>query len=340
MSAHRLLAALSLALAAGLVFTSSPPAAEPVAGPAYRLSEPFTHENVTIFLIRGEDGVKDRKFLTLDEALAQKKVIVHETKNVNNLAIENVSAEEVFVQAGDIVKGGQQDRTIAYDVIVPAKSGKLPLASFCVERGRWNARGGENAMMFSRSGYQLSDNETKMACRAVKGQGEVWAKVAEAQGKLGKNLKAEVTGKESRTSLQLTLEHKKVTEAVETFVKKLQPALDKQTDVIGYAVVINGKVNNADVYLNADLFRKLWPKLIQATAIEAVANRKEGAKIEPVKAEAVTAFLAAAEKGKRTERKGARDNTEVQLEGENNLLFETREKDGKGMALRRSYIAR
>ena len=35
-------------------------------------------------------------------------VIVHETSDVNELSIENVSAsEEVFVHAGDIVKGGR-----------------------------------------------------------------------------------------------------------------------------------------------------------------------------------------------------------------------------------------
>src|SRR5258708_4910382 len=76
---------------------------------AFKLSGPYTHDNLSIFLIHGEDQLKDKVFLTLQEALAQKKVVVHETKNVNELAIENVSAsEEVFVQAGDIVKGGQQ----------------------------------------------------------------------------------------------------------------------------------------------------------------------------------------------------------------------------------------
>src|SRR5579864_4481210 len=94
---------------------------------ALRLSGPYTHGNLTVFLIHGDDQMKGRKLLTLDEALEQKKVVVHETKDVNQLAIENVSGEEVFIQAGDIVKGGQQDRIIAVDVIVPAKSGKLPL---------------------------------------------------------------------------------------------------------------------------------------------------------------------------------------------------------------------
>ena len=34
------------------------------------------------------------------------------------LSIENVSSEEVYVQSGDIVKGGQQDRMMAVDLIL------------------------------------------------------------------------------------------------------------------------------------------------------------------------------------------------------------------------------
>jgi hypothetical protein len=84
--------------------------------------------------------------------------------------------------------------------------------------------------------------------------------VASAQAGLGKNLEANVMDGKSRTSLQLTLEHKKVVEAVDGYVKGLEPSLEKQTDVIGYAVAINGKVINADVYASAGQFRKLWPK--------------------------------------------------------------------------------
>src|SRR5207245_4586206 len=110
----------------------------------YKLSGPYSCENLTVYLIHGEDQLKGKNYLTLGEALQQKKVIVHETQQVQELAIENLSpTEEVFVLAGDIVRGGRQDRIVAYDMVVPAKSGKMPIASFCVERGRWTPRGSE-----------------------------------------------------------------------------------------------------------------------------------------------------------------------------------------------------
>src|SRR5262249_15787736 len=99
----------------------------------YRLERPFTQDNLTEYLINGKDKIKGEMFLTLQEALVQKKVIVRETRSVNELSIENLSNEEVYVQSGDIVKGGQQDRMLVVDLILPPRSGKIPISAFCVE---------------------------------------------------------------------------------------------------------------------------------------------------------------------------------------------------------------
>src|SRR5512145_978147 len=64
----------------------------------YRLSGPYTHENLTVFLVHGKD-LTSKTFITLQEALAQKKVRVYETKDVNELAIRNLSNQDIYVQA-------------------------------------------------------------------------------------------------------------------------------------------------------------------------------------------------------------------------------------------------
>jgi hypothetical protein len=334
-------AILALTISAGLGLALAPPASTPPTeppAPKYRLSGPFTHGNLTVFFLHGDDQIKGKKILTLDEALEQKKVVVHETKNVQQLSIENVSDNEVFLQAGDIVKGGQQDRVIAYDMLIQPKSGKLPIASFCVEQGRWSRRGGENVKQFTSSKNAIVGNDIKLAARGMKDQGRVWKEVGETQKKLTDNLKGEVKAGASPTSLQLTLEHKKLLEAVKAHIKKLEGSLDKQTDIIGYAVAINGKVNNADVYGNADLFRKLWPKLLCCSAAEAVAEQKEKLKFDPAKPEAVTTFLAEAAKGKKTEKKLAAELKEYTCTSDKCVLFVTEAK--KGAVVRRSYVGK
>src|SRR5260370_42398071 len=109
----------------------------------YRLEGPFTRGNLTVFLIHGKDRIKGQTFITLQEALVQKKVIVRETRSVNELTIQNVSSEEVYVQSGDIVKGGKQDRMRPVDLILPTRSAKIGISAFCFANGRSTKRGSE-----------------------------------------------------------------------------------------------------------------------------------------------------------------------------------------------------
>jgi hypothetical protein len=334
------LAALALLLGGALALACGPVKKSDAPVVKYRLSGPYTHENLTVFLIHGDDQVKNKNFLTLDEALEQKKVVVHETKNVNQLSVENVSAkDEVFIQAGDIVKGGQQDRVLAFDLIVPPKSGKVAINSFCVEAGRWRQRGAEDSHNFSSSKDQLATKDLKLAARRAMSQRAVWDNVSRAQGRLAMNAGAPVQAKASASSLQLTLEHKKVLESIDGYVKKLTPAVADQKDVIGYAFAVNGQVNSADVYASSALFKKLWPKLVKATAVEAFHELKKDKKFAAVKADAVTAFLADAEKGKKSQKDIDKRLSQVLKETEKNVLFETCDK-ANGQCLRRSYIAK
>src|SRR5258708_6870186 len=154
---------------------------------------PFAHENLAVFLLHGADRLKDKNYLTLQEALDQKIVIVHETGNVNELSIENISIDkEVYIQSGDIVKGGRQDRTIAMDFIAPPKSGQMPINAFCVEHGRWAQRGAEAADRFSSSNDAIAGKELKLAAKQRMDQSAVWRQVAGTQNKLADNAGASV----------------------------------------------------------------------------------------------------------------------------------------------------
>ena len=113
-----------------------------------RISGPHVHENLAIYFVHGTSAGGPVP-LTLQEALAKGSVQVIETGRVNELQIENTGGEEVFIQAGDIVKGGKQDRVLTVSFLLPPNSGRVPIASFCVEQGRWSARGKEDQAKFS-----------------------------------------------------------------------------------------------------------------------------------------------------------------------------------------------
>jgi hypothetical protein len=304
-----------------------------------RISGPYTHENLSIYFIHGEDRLKGRDLLTLAEALEQKKARILETSNVNELTVENLSKdEEVFVQAGDIVKGGKQDRVIGIDIILAANSGKVKINVFCVEQGRWRQRGSESTAMFSGSYKTAPSNALKLAVRQKADQQEVWANVAESQRKLSANVGAPVTSRASASSLQLTLENEKLNKQTAEYTSKLTEATAGREDVVGVAVAINGQVESADTYASPKLFKKLWPRLLDAAATEAIAARDEKKQDAAAPStDAVREFLTASTDKARTTDVSRRIKT-VERESHSTILFSTIDADSDGVSVHGSYL--
>src|SRR5438105_6086520 len=304
----------------------------------YRLEGPFTQGNLTVFLIHGKDRIKGQTFITLQEALVQRKVIVRETREVNELSIENLSSEEVYVQSGDIVKGGQQDRMLVVDLILPPHSGKIPIAAFCVENGRWSRRGSEEVTTFTSSSNVVASREVKLAAKEKGSQGEVWAEVAAAQDKLSANTGGSVRAPSSPTSFQLALENKGVQTNADTYMKALSGIVDGKNDVIGYVFAINGKINSADIYASSTLFKKLWPKLLQASAIEAVSELRRGEKFDAPKPVEIRGFLDDGSKGAEQEKNVSSRVQMVTRDSKDNISFDTRDRAKSDVVVHRNII--
>jgi len=344
----------------------SPVKLTPVAESNYTLSGPYSHANLTIFLIHGRNQASGKPLLTLQEAMERKNVVVHETSDVNELAIENKSDEEIYVQSGDIVKGGKQDRVLAVDLIVPPRSGKIPISAFCVEQGRWNGRGNEAVLAFDSSQHAVSAKDLKIAAKSNRDQSEVWSNVSKTQEKLSGNLTAlsssrvssagggggvgagvsapservEVRSAQSATSLQLSLENSTLKDISGEYIKVLSAIINGKEDVIGFAFAINGKLNSADVYASHAMFAKLWPKLLNAAAVEAISEYRKDEKFGAVSADAVAAFLRDSESGKAEQRDVTQRVLTIKRESDKNLFFETRDRQRGDGWLHRNYLVK
>lgn len=298
----------ALAAIFGVTLTIASPASEPSRPavtlniPNYKITGPYTHGNLDLFLLHGADTVVGQKVCTLQEAMEKKIAVVHETSNVNLLSIENTSGDvDIFIMAGDVVKGGKQDRVIAFDLVVPPKSGRVPMPSFCVEAGRWRKRGAEAEGQFACSDNQIVGRGLKVAVNASRQQGEVWQEVAEAQKKLSDNLGKNVQSAASASSLQLALEDKDLQAKIGEYERKLSDTCKDKSDVIGVAVVVNGQVSSVDVFGSAELFGKLWPKLLKSAAAEAFAEAKPDLKYKAPNTAQIEQFLAEAAQGEAKE---------------------------------------
>ncbi len=333
-----------------------------------RVSGPHIHENLAVYFVHGTSAAGPVP-LTLQEALTKGSVQVVETGRVNELQIENTGAEGVFIQAGDIVKGGKQDRVLTVSLLLPPQSGRVPIASFCVEQGRWSARGREDQFRFSSAHEAMPSMSALLAMAAPptpqpqadarpagtspdaraqvqrqpdetsSKQKKVWDEVAATQRKLSSGLNAPVASAQSGSSLQLSLENEKLKEARTAYVAALRPAGEKEGDVVGFVVAINGKMTAANLYPSNGLFRKMWEKQLAAVVTESIGEKSRAApKAAPPPAPAVTEFLSEAEKGKSTERAIAAGTRQETRDADKSLYNEARSADGKW--IHRSYLAK
>ena len=341
------------------VATAAFAASGALADQGIRVSGPHTFENLAVYFVHGTSAVGAVP-LTLEEAVAKGTVQVIETGRVNELQIENTGTEQVFVQAGDIVKGGKQDRVLTVSFLLPAKSGRLPMASFCVEQGRWTVRGKEDASKFSSAAEAMPSRAALLAMAApptakaggyrpageVPGNAEVaakqkqvWDSVATTQNKLAGGLNSSVASPMSGTSLQLSLENEKLKQARKDYLAALQAKGEADADILGYAAAINGQLSSANLYPSNALFRKMWSKQLAAVATEAIGEKTGAAPAgPPPSAATASAFLVEAEQGRRSEQASAVGTRQESRDSDKALYNETRTGDGKWV--HRSYLAK
>ena len=324
------------------------------------VSGPVVHDNLAIYYLHGS-ATGDPVPMSLEEALAEGRVKVRETGNVNELTVENVGDSEVFVQAGDIVKGGRQDRVLSVDLLLPPRSGVVPIAAFCVESGRWTARGQEDARQFSTAAAAMPSHDAKLAMRTYmaasappssgagrpyaaepsradtgSSQQKIWATVRATQDRLARSVGAPVVAPASPSSLQLSLESEKLKAAQAAYMTALQNG-KVDDDVVGYVAAINGKISGGDVYASPELFRKMWPKLLAAAVTEAIGH-KDAVSAAPPPTDQLAAFIKSVESAPESERVLNSNVSVATRDGDGSLYAETRRANGAWV--HRNYLAK
>jgi hypothetical protein len=269
---------------------------------AFTLEGPFTHENLAVYFVHGSAS-DARQYITLDEGLAARTVKVREKgtragqdrAEVNTLEIENASDSWLFLQAGDIVKGGKQDRAIMTDLTLAPHSGPQPLDAFCVEHGRWAP--GRDGLTFMQTPGMVAGTSLKVAIQGEKNQSRVWQEVAKAESRAvtvaraaGDSIAAEARLSSTGTYNAIA-DNKTVSGNRDAYVTALLPHVRKQNKAIGLAIAINGTVTSADVYASPVLFQRLVGKLLNSYALEALLARDARPRASTPTKQRVTAFL-------------------------------------------------
>ena len=140
-----------------------------------RINGPHTHRNLSLYILLLRDNPGRRPdYITLTEGLRTGVVTIREADNarVGRLLISNNASSRLFLQVGQVLKGGKQDRTLQVSFVVPAKTIDVPIPSFCVEQSRWSGRKGFD------SGGLIVPARVRSAIQAGS-QDRVWGEVAQ-----------------------------------------------------------------------------------------------------------------------------------------------------------------
>ena len=282
-------ALLALLLVAG---TSTAPLAMSRIAPTpesyrWQTHEPVVYSNLALFPVTTAHTNNSSGYITLDEGLATGEVEVSELgalvrcrphtrcagqAQVNTLALVNRSQKALILLAGEIVTGGKQDRVISKDRLVLPGAEPLPLDVFCVEPGRWH---GASAAFEGKSFMAAPSVREKAA--VAKNQQEVWdatgqmrSRVADAAGVT----QAELQGSSSYAQLERSEAFKGRIDAAsgalqQDYERALRGAL-RGKNIVGVVVAINGEVVWADLFADAALFERYWPKLLRSYVVEAL----------------------------------------------------------------------
>ncbi len=277
------------------------------------VGQPAAFGNLTVFPILRQRQPELGKFTSLDTAVRANQAEIRELgpdsqgqgPRVNQLVIENRGDVPIYVLAGTIVKGGNQDRQIGQDFLAAAHT-TTPVDAFCVEHGRWSAtrRGSDTGGRFVPIG-QLATKDVRAAAQYHKNQAQVWSMVGALNAT---NQKHEPTG-----TLLATLEDEGVERQREELEKKVGRFLDAvrpETSVVGLAYAVNGKVESVRWFAQHALFELFEKTLLAAAANDAITNRSGPSTDTPVTGEAVKRFMAELDRAPEQETRAAtRQNT-------------------------------
>src|SRR5262249_23467299 len=123
----RLLAGFALGLVIAFGLVTGPADAQTVLAPV-------VHGNLAIYPVHGT-GVSSPAPLALDAAMASGQARIREVPGGRH-TIDNLSDRAIFIQVGEMVRGGSQDQVAISSMLIPPGVSNFAIGLFCVERDR------------------------------------------------------------------------------------------------------------------------------------------------------------------------------------------------------------
>jgi ARG and Rhodanese-Phosphatase-superfamily-associated Protein domain len=254
----------------------------PALGAGNQLLQPLQYKQLVVIPVVRKSAAPSAQYLTLSEGVKRKLVTVSEQGQggtVNRVQVQNRSDKPLLLLGGEVILGGQQDRILGKDTVIPAHE-KMVVEVFCVEHGRWNG----HREFTAADGF--ADGKMRVRAKFRSSQQAVWDEVA----KKNAALKADPSTGTYR-NLAVGAEGEKAKKPYRDF---FSAELKKQKDLVGLVSAINGRVTSVDIFDSPSLFAAYQDKLLDSIVMSAV-DVPAAPKAKPPSAAEVEIFVQKAE---------------------------------------------
>jgi hypothetical protein len=239
---------------------------------SFQFTDPIQYENLKIQFLLGPSAPPE--YLTLAEGCRLNVVEVLETGTVGQISVHNRSPKKpLFIQIGELLKGGLQDRTIATDLVLDPAEKYEGLPVYCVEHARWSKRQDEDQKKFVSTHDFVATKPLRSSLERRDDQMAVWAAVASAKDKMVQQMPGYIGSAVSPSSLQLDLEDSALQKKIQEWSRVINGQFRIDTKTVGVTITINERLEKIDWYGHTRLFRRLWPGLLRAAILEALLER-------------------------------------------------------------------
>ncbi len=233
----------------------------------------FTYKNLKLYpitcndkFLKAHEGLGE--YTTLSEALETDQLWITENggnqgadqSQVNKLMVRNISQDTVYLMAGEVVKGGKQDRVLAQDIIIPPNEEEVDLSVFCVEKGRWSYGDNEEGKFDGYSG--MAGMSLQKVVDKESNQTAVWEEV--------ENVTASHDASTSTGTYTALKDSKEFVSELNEYQKHYAKAMEASNQVVGAVIVTGDKIVGCEMFATPDLFMRQFPNLISSYATDAI----------------------------------------------------------------------
>jgi hypothetical protein len=229
----------------------------------------WQYKNLKIIPIRPKGGsglapmlIDNPDIISLSQAINQGLATISErgtasTENVHWLRINNQSDKSIFINSGEMISGGRQDRMVTKDtILVPTKRDQY-IPVMCVEEGRWSDR--EKKFAYN----DFANIHLRKVLDVAKNQVLIWNEIDNQlqSGDIKNTTMAYLARKSDKKFMEVDDDYFR-------FFKQKFKSSD--STIVGFVCVSGNKIIGSDIFASRNLFYSQLEPLLRGYIDEVI----------------------------------------------------------------------